>query len=155
MGSPLRLLLIEDSEDDAALLIRQLERGGLQVEAFRVDSTEALEEALKDQWDLFISDFHLPGMDGLEALKIVRRSGLDRPFLMVSGVMGEETAVEAMRAGAHDYILKDNMARLVPAVNRASEELMMIKGTRTNMLTFCILKVQVPTILAGLSFHTE
>ncbi len=122
MGSSLRLLLIEDNEDDAALLIRQLERGGFEVEARRVETLESLQSALLEEWDLFISDFHLPGMNGLQALKMVRETGRDRPFLMVSGVMGEEAAVGAMRAGAHDYILKDNTARLVPAVNRELRE---------------------------------
>ncbi len=116
---PLRLLIVEDSEDDALLMERSLKRGGFDLSVKRVCTASQLRSELKKKsWDLVISDYIMPGFDGLEALEIVKENGLDLPFLIISGKIGHETAVEAMKSGAHDYIMKDEMARLVPSVRR-------------------------------------
>jgi two-component system cell cycle sensor histidine kinase/response regulator CckA len=123
MADELQVLLVEDSENDARLLLRELERGGYRVRPTRVDSARAVEEALDRQsWDIVISDFSLPGYAGTVALEAVRSRGLDVPFLFVSGTIGEDRAVQAMKDGANDYILKDNLTRLLPAVQRELRE---------------------------------
>lgn len=115
----LKTLCIEDSKDDLDLVVSALKRGGLDPEVTQVQSAKELRECLKDsQWKIIISDFALPGFNGFEALKIVKEGQVDIPFIMVSGTIGEEVAVEAMRAGAHDYLMKDNLNRLVPVVLR-------------------------------------
>ena len=116
---PLRLLIIEDSEDDALLIERELTKNGYNLDCRRVDTPEALQsELIAKEWDIVISDFVMPRFSGLDALKMLKGSGIDIPFIVVSGKIGEETAVEAMRAGAQDYIIKGNLARLAPAVER-------------------------------------
>ena len=123
MSIPLRVLIVEDSEDDALLLIRELEHGGYEPVFKRVETAEQMSSALREQeWDIVISDYVLPKFSGLDALEVLKQSGVPLPFIVISGKMGEETAVEAMRAGAHDYILKDKMARLVPAIQRELAE---------------------------------
>src|ERR1700757_5082231 len=118
MEDTIRLLIIEDSEDDARLLCRHLRRSGLQIESERVDSAAGLARALGKKWDIVISDHTMPRFSGLEALRMVRQVNAETPFIFVSGTMGEETAAEAMRVGAQDYLLKGNLRRLVPAVQR-------------------------------------
>lgn len=119
MRSPLRLILVEDSEDDARLIVRTLSRGGFDVAWQRVETAEALQSLLNDQlWDLVVSDHGLPHFSAPEALRLVRNRGLDLPFIIVSGSMGEDLAVAAMRAGASDYLVKGQLARLLPAVQR-------------------------------------
>src|SRR5258705_9758012 len=104
MPSLLRLLLIEDSEDDAELVARALTKTGFAVSATRVDTAEALRSALNGHtWDLAIADFTMPQFSGAKALAIVREHDADLPFIFVSGTIGEDTAVSAMRTGAHDY----------------------------------------------------
>ena len=118
---PLRLLLVEDSENDATLLIEHLRQGGYDPRCTRVDSAKALTEALEaDEHDLdiIIADYTMPGFSGTAALSIVRDRGLEVPFIFVSGTIGEEIAVEAMKNGADDYIIKSNLNRLIPAINR-------------------------------------
>jgi two-component system cell cycle sensor histidine kinase/response regulator CckA len=123
MGIPLRLLLIEDSEDDAALLVRELRRGEYDVQLVRVDEASALESAYEKQsWDLIISDFSMPRFTGPDALKLLRSKGCEKPFIFVSGTIGEEAAVAALRDGAQDYLMKSNLTRLVPAVQRVLQE---------------------------------
>lgn len=123
MGSPLRVLMVEDSEDDAILLIRELRRGGYDPTSERVDTPEAMKVALdKKTWDVIIADYVMPHFSGLGALSLLQESGLDLPFIIVSGKVGEEIAVEAMKAGANDYFLKGNLARLVPAIQRELRE---------------------------------
>ena len=117
----LRILHLEDSEDDHALTVLQLRRAGLQAEFTRVDDLRAFEAALAQPWDAILSDYNLPGFTGLDALAVFRASGLVLPFILVSGEIGEDTAVEAMRSGASDYLLKQNLARLAPALERAIE----------------------------------
>jgi len=123
MSVPLRLLLIEDSEEDALLLIREITRGGFDVRNERVETPEAMADALiSEGWDLIISDYILPRFSGLAALRLFQQKGFDLPFIIVSGKIGEDIAVRAMKAGAHDYILKNNLSRLVPAINRELRE---------------------------------
>jgi diguanylate cyclase (GGDEF)-like protein len=114
----LRLLLVEDSENDALLLLEHLRQGGYDPQCTRVDSAKGLSEALEHEWDLVIADYTMPGFSGTSALSIVRDRGLDVPFIFVSGTIGEEIAVEAMKNGADDYIIKNNLNRLIPAINR-------------------------------------
>lgn len=123
MSEPLQLLLVEDSEDDAILVQRELRRGGLTFACWRVDTLEALDEALHDQvWDVIITDHNLPRFKSTEVLDRVREARLECPVIIVSGTIGEEAAVAAMKAGAHDYIMKDNLTRLVPALVRELRE---------------------------------
>ena len=123
MAKLLRVLIVEDSEDDAVLLVRELRRGGYEPVFKRVETPESMKEALeKEKWDIIISDFILPRFSGLAALDVLKRSGLDLPFIIVSGKIGENTAVDAMKAGAHDYIMKESLKRLPPAVERELRE---------------------------------
>lgn len=122
-GVPLRLLMVEDSDDDAFFIIRQLRKGGYEPEYLRVDTLPAVTDALsRGGWDLLISDYNLPCCNGLDVLRVVRERNLDIPVIIVSGAIGEDLAVETMHAGAHDYIMKDRLARLLPAVQRELSE---------------------------------
>jgi PAS domain S-box-containing protein len=114
--------MIEDSDFDADLLLAMLERGGYKVTRTRVETAESLRKALEKDWDIVIADYNLPQFDALAALEIVKASGKDIPFIIVSGGIGESTAVAAMKAGAHDYLMKGNLARLVPVVERELRE---------------------------------
>ncbi len=123
MPNCLRVLIVEDSEDDALLMVNELECTGYKVAYKRVQTAEETGHALaRDTWDLVLADFKMPRFSGNAALKLVKDHGLDMPFILVSGKIGEETAVEAMKAGAHDYVMKDNLTRLVPAVQRELRE---------------------------------
>lgn len=123
MTTPLRILIVEDSEADAELLLRELRRGGYAPEFERVETPEGLNDALTRQsWDLIVSDNAMPHLNGLQALKLTQEKGLDIPFILVSGAIGEDLAVAAMKAGAHDYLMKDNIARLLPAIARELRE---------------------------------
>jgi diguanylate cyclase (GGDEF)-like protein len=121
--TPLRVLQVEDTEDDAALVAAALTRAGYHVFARRVDTADNLRQELEEsEWDLVIADYTIPGFSGTKALSIVREQHADLPFIFVSGTIGEDTAVAAMRTGAHDYIMKGNLARLAPAVERELRE---------------------------------
>jgi two-component system cell cycle sensor histidine kinase/response regulator CckA len=123
MTAPVRVLIVEDSEDDVQLLLRQLRRGGFDPQWTRVDSPEGLASALAGQaWDVVICDYSMPHLDAPRALEIVQGSGRDIPFIIVSGKIGEDTAVAAMKAGAHDYVMKDRLDRLPAAVEREVRE---------------------------------
>jgi signal transduction histidine kinase len=123
MKRPLRLLLVEDSEEDAELLLFEIRNGGYDPIHIRVYAAAPLQQALaQDEWDVVISDYTMPQFGGLEALKIVRRFDPDLPFIINSGNIGEDIAVEAMHAGAHDYVMKSNLSRLVPAIERELRE---------------------------------
>jgi PAS domain S-box-containing protein len=116
---PLNVLMVEDSEDDATLLQIELERSGYELMCQRVDTVAALNSALDSQkWDLIIADYAMPRFDGLAALELVKKRSLDLPFIIVSGAITDDKAVAAMKAGAHDYVMKDNLKRLGPAVQR-------------------------------------
>jgi two-component system, NarL family, sensor histidine kinase UhpB len=120
MDIPLRILLVEDSEDDALLLVRMLRRGGYDPTWERVETAAAMETALDERgWDLVVSDHSMPTFSSLAALGLLRSKGfVDLPFIIVSGKIGEDAAVAAMKAGAHDYLMKDNLARLNSAIER-------------------------------------
>ncbi|QIN82082.1 PAS domain S-box protein [Rubrobacter tropicus] len=119
----LRTLIVEDSEDDALLLLRELRRGGYEPVHERVETPEEMREALaRSAWDLIISDYRLPRFDAPAALGLARETGSGAPFVVVSGRMGDEEAVAAMKAGAHDYVMKDNLARLCATVERGLDE---------------------------------
>lgn len=123
MGQPLRALLIEDSEDDAALVVHELKRGGYDLIYERVDTREAVNAVLDQKtWDIIISDYTMPNFKGTDALEILKLKGIDIPFIFVSGTIGEDKAVEAMKNGAHDYVIKGNLKRLIPAIERELKE---------------------------------
>ena len=123
MSKPLRLLQIEDSESDADLVLRLLMHAGFAVVAQRVENAEGLRRALDAPgWDVIIADYHLPGFDAPSALRILQETGHDIPCIVVSGKMGEDIAVEMMKFGAHDYLTKNNLTRLAPAVEREVAE---------------------------------
>ncbi len=117
---PLRVLIIEDYEEDALLLQRHLGRAGYAVDAVRVETADQLTEALDhpSPWDLVIADYTLPSFGARDALALIQQSGVDLPFIIVSGTIDEVSAVNAMRAGAHDYVLKGHLERLLPAIER-------------------------------------
>jgi signal transduction histidine kinase len=119
MAKPIRVLIVEDSENDALLIVRELQRSGYEVTFERVDTGPAMSSALTGaSWDIILSDYAMPGFSGLAALRLAEEQAPAVPFILVSGVIGEDIAVEAMRLGAHDYVLKNNLARLAPAVER-------------------------------------
>jgi len=121
--TPLRLLQVEDTEDDAILVQLTLMRAGYDVFARRVDTAEALRYELEQaEWDIVIADYTMPGFSGTKALALVRAEHPDLPFIFVSGTIGEDTAVAAMKTGAHDYIMKGSLKRLPPAVARELRE---------------------------------
>jgi DNA-binding NtrC family response regulator len=120
---PIPLLLVEDNADDAALIASKLRRGGLNVDCQQVETPAQMAAALQARPPaLVISDCKMPSFDAQEALELLHDSGLDVPFIVVSGQIGEETAAALMRAGAKDFVLKDSLARLVPAVQRELDE---------------------------------
>ena len=122
-SKPLRVLIVEDSENDALLLLRELKRGGYEPEHERVETPEAMEKALsRSEWDVVVSDYRLPRFGAPEALELFRASGLAAPFVVVSGKLGEAAAVEVMKAGADDFLTKDNLARLSATVDRELAE---------------------------------
>jgi len=123
VGVPLHVLIVEDAEDDALLLVRELRRGGFEPAFERVDTPDALRAALaRQEWDILFADYSMPHFSGTAALALVRERELDLPFIFVSGTIGEDTAVEAMRAGAQDYVTKGNLKRLLPAVERELQD---------------------------------
>jgi response regulator RpfG family c-di-GMP phosphodiesterase len=123
MNKKISILIVEDSENDAELIIRQFKKNNYDIIFKRVETAYQMQLALEEpSWDLVIADYNLPEFDAPSALTVLQKSGIDIPFIVVSGIIGEETAVALMKAGAHDYIMKNNLARLVPAVNRELSE---------------------------------
>ncbi|HEX4600634.1 MAG TPA: response regulator [Gemmatimonadales bacterium] len=123
MGIPLRLLIAEDAEDDARLVVRELERGGYEPTVERVETAAAMQAALdRNNWDLVIGDYSMPHFSGPAALALLREHDPDTPFIFVSGTIGEDVAVEAMKAGAQDYLIKGNLRRLIPAIQRELQD---------------------------------
>jgi diguanylate cyclase (GGDEF)-like protein len=122
-ATPLKVLIVEDSEADAELLLLELKRGGFDIASLRVSTEAEVRHAFATEtWDLVISDYSMPNFDGMRCLQICREFTLNVPFILMSGSVGEEIAVEAMKAGAHDYIMKDRITRLVPAIQRELRE---------------------------------
>ena len=131
MSKPLRALVVEDSEDDTELLLHVLRRGGYAPEHVRVDTPETMKKELSGgPWDIVFADFAMPHFNAFNALALLHQTGLDIPFIIVSGTIGEDRAVLAMKAGAHDYILKGSLKRLVPAVERELREANMRRERR-------------------------
>src|SRR6266481_4232117 len=131
MKATLRVLIVEDSEFDAQMLVSILRKAGYEVTFERVESAAALQAALgAKSWDLVLADYNLPEFNAPAALKILQDSGLDLPFIIVSGGIGEDIAVSAMKAGAHDYLMKGNLSRLMPAVERELREAANRSGQR-------------------------
>ncbi|MEW5957487.1 MAG: PAS domain S-box protein [Chloroflexota bacterium] len=123
MSQPLRILIVEDSEDDTLLLLRELRRGGYDPIYERVETAATMQAALARQsWDIVVADFSMPHFSAPAALTLLQASGLDLPFIIVSGTVGEDVAVAAMKAGAHDYLVKGKLARLMPAIEREVRE---------------------------------
>src|SRR5258706_15163390 len=123
MEQLLRVLIIEDSEEDTQLLLRELRHCGYEVEFERVESAGAMQSALSQKnWDLILSDYSLPTFSAPKALEVLKASSLDLPFIIVSGTIGEEIAVAALKAGANDFLVKGKFARLGPAIERELSE---------------------------------
>jgi signal transduction histidine kinase len=123
MGTFIRVLLIEDSDDDAELIVRELRRGSYTVGFERVDTEADVVEAIdRAAWELIICDFSMPLFSGIDALKLLRSRGIETPFIFVSGTIGEDMAVSALKQGAQDYVMKGNLKRLLPAVERELRE---------------------------------
>jgi DNA-binding NtrC family response regulator len=119
----LRVLIVDDSDDDAKLIIRQLRNGGYDPKWERVDTAEAMKSVLESQqWDVILCDYKMPRFSAPAALKIVQEKKIDVPFIIVSGDIGEDTAVAAMKSGAHDFLMKDKLAKLVVAIERETRE---------------------------------
>ncbi len=131
MGDPIRVLIVEDSDYDSELLIRALKRGGYTPEYERVETAAAMNAALESQtWDLVICDYVMPDFSGHDALKLLQSKGVDLPFIIVSGIIGEDVAAESMIEGAHDYISKDRLLRLFPAIKRELREVVVRRERR-------------------------
>ena len=111
--------MVEDSEDDALIELHLIAGSGYKIQYERVETAEEMRAMLKEEtWDIILSDYSMPYFNGLEALAILKESGIDIPFIIISGTIGEELAVKAMKAGAHDYIMKNNLKRLLPVIER-------------------------------------
>lgn len=135
MSIPLRALIVEDSELDASLVVRELRRGGYEPEWLRVDTHDAMQNALRErEWDVVISDYSMPSFSGIAALELLKCTGHDVPFVIVSGTIGEETAVAAMKAGAYDYFVKGHLGRLNAAIERELREAALRRRQRDDAL---------------------
>ena len=145
MGKPLRVLMVEDSEDDALLVLRELRAAGYDLTHARVDTAAALEAALdRHPWDLVIGDYSMPHFSGTAALAMLRQRGLDVPYICVSGTITEELAVAAMKAGAHDYVTKGQLKRLLPAIERELREAQGRATLRATEASFATLVEHAP-----------
>lgn len=123
MGKPLNVLLIEDSEDDATLIVHELEHGGYDVDYERVDTTASVRDALcRRKWDVILSDHAMPESCALEALSAVKEIGVDLPFIVVSGWMTDELAEAAIKEGARGFVPKNRLAKLVPIIKAELEK---------------------------------
>jgi PAS domain S-box-containing protein len=123
MEKPLRVLMVEDSEDDVLLVVRALKKGGYDPVFAQVEDAGAMLKALQEKtWDVILCDYQMPQFNGLAAIALLKETGIDIPLIIVSGAIGEETAVECMHLGAHDYVMKGNLSRLVPAIERELKE---------------------------------
>src|SRR5688572_6857959 len=123
MGTPLRVLVVEDSDADCELLLAHLGRSGYDVTYERVQTGDAMEAALgRATWDVVLSDYSMPTFNAIEALSTLQRAALDIPFIIVSGTIGEETAVQALKSGANDFLTKQKLSRLSPAIDRELRE---------------------------------
>src|SRR3989440_11037299 len=145
MGKPLRVLMVEDWEDDALLVLRELGAAGYDLTHERVDPAAALEAALdRHPWDLVIGDYSMPHFSGTAALAMLRQRELDVPYICVSGTITEELAVAAMKAGAHDYVTKGQLKRLLPAIERELREAQGRATLRVTEASFATLVEHAP-----------
>lgn len=148
----IRILSIEDSPDDAELLLRQFKNAGYEPLFRRVDTLPDLREQLQtSEWDVILCDFRLPGFTAMEALRVVKDFGADTPFILVSGSIGEETAVHAMRAGAHDFFLKDQLPRLTTAIEREVREARVRRERRDAIVQVQDREAQISAIFSQLA----
>jgi len=123
MKRKLKILIVEDSEDDALLIMHRIKKDGLDPIYKRVDSKKKMRVALENEkWDIVLSDYSMPNFSGLDALELFKQKDLDIPFILISGTIGEEIAVETMKKGGNDYIMKDKLARLAPSIRREIQE---------------------------------
>ncbi len=144
----LMVLIVEDSEDDALLIVRELKRGGYEPVFERVETEKDMRAALEGQeWDIIISDYKMPHFNGLAALEIYKETGPDIPFIIVSGSIGEEIAAETMVSGAHDYVMKNNLARLLPAVQRELREAQLRKARRRSAKELILTELRLKALL--------
>lgn len=145
---PLHVLIIEDSIDDAELIIREIQRGGYEVDWERVETKQAMQAALSRQtWDIILSDFSMPQFSALAALSTLKDSGLDIPFIVISGTIGEETAVAALKGGVHDFLVKDKLARLNPAIERELRDADARRSRREAETRYQLLVERLPMIV--------
>ena len=148
MKSLLRILIVEDAEDDAELMMREVQRGGYAVEFERVETQTTMQEALsRGSWDIILSDYTMPEFSAMAAVRTLKESGLDIPLLVVSGTIGEETAVTALKAGAHDFLLKGKLARLIPAIERELRDAETRRSRHEAELRYKLLVEQLPIIV--------
>jgi PAS domain S-box-containing protein len=146
--SQLRVLVVEDSVDDTHLVVREIQRAGYSVDFQRVETKKTMEAALTGrQWDVILSDYSMPQFSAMGALQTLRESGLDIPFLVISGAIGEETAVTALKAGAHDFLLKGNLVRLVPAIEREVRDAAVRRSHREAEAKYQLLLEHLPIIV--------
>jgi DNA-binding NtrC family response regulator len=149
----IRVLMVEDSEDDAYLSERILRQHGFCPECRRVETAEAMQQALSNEsWDLILSDYLMPSFNAMGALELYQEADLDIPFIVVSGSIGEDVAVEAMKSGVHDYLLKDNLTRLAVAVER---ELHAARSRREQRVLADSLSHTIKNALQTISHSTE
>ncbi|MEZ4391399.1 MAG: response regulator [Polyangiales bacterium] len=154
MRSPLRLLIAEDVEQDALLVVRELRRGGFDVTYQRVETPEAMSSALATRpWDVVISDWSMPRFSAPMALKLVKELGVDLPFIIVSGTVNEDIAVDALHAGAHDFMAKGRLSRLVPAIERELRDVSLRTERKKlqDQLTICDRMASMGTLAAGVA----
>jgi PAS domain S-box-containing protein len=150
MSQPLKVLLVEDSPLDQKLILEQIRQGNVSFTHLVLDAAEALSAQLQlADWDVVITDYNLPGANGLDVLRQVKASGKDIPVIVVSGSIGEETAVVAMQAGADDYLMKDNLTRLVPAIDRAISQAQSRRERRHTELSLQEVKLRLEGIIAS------
>lgn len=149
MAKPnLNVLIVEDSADDAQLMLREIERGGYAVFSERVETKVDMQSALMGRrWDIILSDYSLPKFSAMAALETLKASGLDVPFIVISGTVGEETAVAALKGGAHDFLVKDKLARLMPAIERELRDAEARRSRRDAESRYQLLVERLPIIV--------
>ena len=144
----LTVLIVEDSADDTQLMLREIKRGGYTVFSERVETKAGMQEALSRQpWDIILSDYSMPHFSAMAALETLKASGLDIPFLVISGTVGEETAVAALKGGAHDFLTKDKLARLIPAIERELRDAEARRSRREAESRYQLLVERLPIIV--------
>ncbi|HEY9525498.1 MAG TPA: response regulator, partial [Anaerolineales bacterium] len=144
----LTVLIVEDSPDDTQLMLREIKRGGYAVFFERVETKADMQAALSRQsWDIILSDYSMPSFSAMAALETLKASGLDIPFLVISGTVGEETAVAALKGGAHDFLTKDKLARLIPAIERELRDAEARRSRREAESRYQLLVERLPMIV--------